>query len=306
MEESGQSCVANAAHPGWTLIGFNPRQIFPVPLYELPTRVITSWKIEVAPGTLPLAQQLVAFERVSENEVRKTGESSVESVAGGTSEFPTRIPFQGLHPLVGTQGSVETLYCAEEHALSGVVEEPFAVGEIRRYKVDIGVGTPLTVTVEPDRDGDGYGDLTQDRCLPLAAVHDACPFVRLSPHVTAITKRAILLQISTGDPTTVQVSGRVDWPRRHRRARTRSAPGPNDPAEAIVNLNGGSQPVGTEPGVTFTVPLPVSVRHKLAKMAPEEKLKASLTIVATDVASRQTTRNMTVRLPGRKVGGRKH
>src|SRR5262249_17204002 len=150
-----------------------------------------------------------AFQAVGEEEARKIGESSLETVSPGSDEFATRIPFQGLHPLVGTHGPSETLYCAEEGALSGVVEGPFAIGETRRMKITTGVGTPVALTVEPDLDGDGYGDLTQDGCPRLAAVHEACPFVRLRSHVTAIAKRAILLQVSTGDPTTVQVNGQV-------------------------------------------------------------------------------------------------
>ena len=42
----------------------------------------------------------------------------------------------------------------------------------------------LAAVLEPDGDGDGYGDASQDGCPALAAVHDPCP----AP-VTTITKR---------------------------------------------------------------------------------------------------------------------
>jgi hypothetical protein len=303
QEESGKACVANASKPGWTLIGFDPRQVFPVPLYELPTRVITGWKVEVAPGTGPLAQQLVAFQSVGEVEDREIGESAVETLSAGSNEFATRIPFQGLHPHVGLRGPVETLYCAEQkEMLSGVVEGPVAPGETRHYKVEVGIGTPVTVTVEPDRDGDGYGDLTQDGCPQLAAVHGACPFIRLRRSVTAITRRAIVIEVSTGDPTQVRVSGQVGWTPR---PRGRPGRGTGHEAETIVGLDGGSREVAGEPGVAFTIPLPKAVRRRLSRMTARERLKAELTLVATDVAGRQTTSSLTVRLPGRGAGRRR-
>jgi hypothetical protein len=44
----------------------------------------------------------------------------------------------------------------------------------------------LSVVWEPDQDGDGYGDVSQDGCPSLAAVHDPCP----APVVTVTKKPA--------------------------------------------------------------------------------------------------------------------
>jgi hypothetical protein len=33
----------------------------------------------------------------------------------------------------------------------------------------------ISAVVEPDQDGDGYGDVSQDGCPHLAAAHDPCP-----------------------------------------------------------------------------------------------------------------------------------
>jgi hypothetical protein len=305
QEETGKSCVADASAPNRTLIGFDPGQVFPVPLYELQTQVIARWKVDVAPGIGPLAQRLVVFQAVGEDEDREIGESEVETLSEGTNEFATRIPIAGYHPHVGLRGPVETLYCSEQPSmLSGVVEGPFALGETRRYEVKPGIGTPVTVTVEPDRDGDGYGDLTQDGCPQLAAVHEACPFVRLRRSVTAITRRAIVIEVSTGDPTQVRVSGQVGWTPPNRRG-GRPIHRAGHEAEAIVGLDGGSREVAGEPGVAFTIPLPKAVRRRLSKMTASEKLKAQLTVVATDVAGQQTTSDLTVRLPGREARRRK-
>jgi ribosomal protein S8E len=42
----------------------------------------------------------------------------------------------------------------------------------------------LSAVLEPDADGDGYGDVTQDLCPTNAATHDACPTQPTSPPPT--------------------------------------------------------------------------------------------------------------------------
>jgi hypothetical protein len=42
----------------------------------------------------------------------------------------------------------------------------------------------LQATVEPDADGDGFGDETQDKCPTVAAPTDGCPPVTLPPPAT--------------------------------------------------------------------------------------------------------------------------
>jgi hypothetical protein len=295
--EQGKTCTANAAAANWTLIGFNPARIYLPMLTELPTWVVTRWKVQVAPGKGPLAQQLVAFESVGEEEDRLIGESAVETVYEGTNEFATRIPAKGLGPHLGLRGPVETLYCTEKDTISGIVEGGFASGESRHYQVKIGVGTPLTATLEADRDGDGYGDLTQDGCLDQPALHEACPFVRLTPSVTAITRGAILLDVSTGSPTQVQVAGRVSW---MPRSRSRSKRGAHPPQRRrVVDLDGGTMEVGTDATVSFAIPLPKALRQRLGRMTSRESLKGELNLTATDIVGHLTTRTLYVKLFGR-------
>jgi hypothetical protein len=294
QEETGETCVANATAPNRTLIGFDPRQVFPTPLYELENRVITSWKVQVAPGMGPLAQQLVTFQQVGESEDRKTGESAVEAVAAGSNEFPTRLPVRGFHPHVGLSGPAGALYCAgEPEMLAGVVEGAFGIGETRHYKVEVGIGAPVTVTVEPDRDGDGYGDLTQDRCPGGASFGSDCP-IRLSIPATAVRPHAIVIEAGPSATASLEVFGQVSW-----RA-------PKGDRLLTIGLS-ASAPVTVSGGTTtsFRLPLPGPVLRRLARLSPRHALAARLTIRVTDGGGAVTEIPRTISLRGRKERRRK-
>lgn len=299
--EEGVTCEANASAPGWTLIGFDPRRIFPVELGELPTRVITRWKIQVAPGKGPLAQQLIAFRQVGEEEDRETGESAVETVSEGLNEFATRVPVEGLHPHVGLRGPVETLYCAEQkEMLSGVVQGAFAIGETRRYGVKVGIGTPITVTVEPDRDDDGYGDLTQDKCPQSAEFQERCPQVTLAFWARA-KERMIRTWVMATSWASVHVFGQVGWRLAPQGNRSSGDPGRK---RLIVGLDGGTKEVaGEDAQFNFPIPLPKAVLRKLARMTPDESLKAKIAARYTDAAGRVGVKRIVVKLPGQERSG---
>ncbi len=284
--EEGKACVADAAAPNQTLIGFDAARVYPTGLSETPKWVITKWRVQVGAGRAPIAQQLLSFQQVSENEDRKTGESAVETVSEGASEFATRLPVEGLHPQVGLRGPAETLYCSgQSGVLSGVVEGDFPVGATRRYEVKSGIGTPLTVTIEPDTDGDGFGDISQDRCTQSYGVHAGCPRVELQPVLAAVTKGTILLDVSVLDPARVRVTGEVGWSAGARRV--------------VAHLDGGEQEVPEGATAQFRVALPKAVRRRLARMTRVERLGAEMRVLATDAGGHPTVRNLRVKLRGR-------
>jgi len=294
QEETGESCVANATAPNRTLIGFDPRQVFPTPLYELENRVITSWKVQVSPSTAPLPQQLVTFQQVGESEDRKTGESAVETVAAGANEFSTRLPIKGFHPHVGLSGPAGALYCAgEPEMLAGVVEGAFGIGETRQYKVEVGIGAPVTVRVEPDHDGDGYGDLTQDRCLGGSSFGSDCP-VSLSIPAKTVKPHAIVIVAGPSATASLEVFGQVSW-----RA-------PKDGRLLTIGLSAGA-PATVSGGTTttFRMPLPGPVLRRLARLSPRHALVARSTIRVTDGGGAVTEIPRTISLHGRKGPGRK-
>lgn len=62
--------------------------------------------------------------------------------------------------------------------------------------------------IEPDADGDGYGDETQDKCPQSALAQVACPVVKLSVSASAKKKQATIL-VTDDVPASVTVGGQV-------------------------------------------------------------------------------------------------
>lgn len=294
----GDRCTATrVAAPGSTAIlfgnGLNEVEFPSHPPPEVP-KVVTRWKVAAAPGLGPTPQQLVAFKEIGiegeQVQEVQAGESALETVVGGGSnEFATRIPVPEYSD-IGLRGPAGALVCDDQPGhVAGLAIVPWANGEVHDVKIEYNTGVPVIATVEPDRDGDGYGDATQDGCLEQPAVHTACPFVHLTPKAKAF-KRGIALEVSTGDPTRVEVAGQVGWGYRPRGG------GPN--RRLVFGLPGGAQEVGKDATVGFWLPLPRQVIERLRRLPPKEKLKAHVTVVATDIIGHQTIRELTIRLPG--------
>ena len=208
----------------------------------------------------------------------------------GSNQFATRIPVPA-NTWVGLGGPNGALFCqnAPLHIL-GFVEDPFEISENREYELIPNSGVPVVVAVEEDRDGDGYGDKTQDLCPALASLQTPCPISLTTS--AKVTKAAILLTVGTGPPARTYVSGQVAWGFKPKAGGKRK--------RLIVGLDGGSQDVGYEASAVFTVPLPKAVKRRLAKLPSKKSLKARLNVEGIDVVGSAPTRtSVTVKLPGR-------
>ena len=309
-DEGGNPCVANDSAVELTSIALtNPpnAEVFMVP--TIWSGVITRWKVSVAATMAPLTQQLVIFEQVhseGEAQYRKAGESAMETVVPGSNEFAARIPLSGeKHHYLGLRGPVETLFCdKQELALSGTISGDFPLGEARPVEIKGGMGTPVIAVAEPDRDGDGYGDETQDRCERSAATQGECPTI--TPSATAkVRPGAILVSVSTDSEGLVRVVGQASWKLASKaKMKGRSQASKRVGGRFVAQLKATEEKV-LGPGATgaFVVPLPKSVKRRLGGMAPGRSLKARITATATDLAYRETTATLIVKLRGRKRAG---
>src|SRR5690606_7431051 len=96
---------------------------------------------------------------------------------------------------IGLHGPVETLFCdKEDGAISGLFEGSMVVGQTSLFKTEVDVGTPVTAVVEPDADGDGFGDETQDLCPAAAPLQGPCPIVVLRSKAK-VRKRSMLIEV---------------------------------------------------------------------------------------------------------------
>lgn len=253
-----------------------------------------------------LAQQLKVLRPAgSLTKYKVVAESSYQAVVNGTNVFATRIPVHaGDHFGLSGSAASGSLACA-----AGVVGEASAkyegnppVGTTQTFSYVVGSNTPLAVDVEPDVDGDGYGDETQDGCPADASTQGACPeppsappasppLPKLSVQGLALRAggRAIRLFVAASRDASVIAGGQVGW---RIKAKKRK------PGRRIFGLSGGRRSVSPGQVAAFTVRLPRAVLRHLRRLPSKQSLRAKLSVVATD-SSGQTARDpLVVKLRG--------
>jgi hypothetical protein len=143
--------------------------------------------------------------------------------------------------------------------------------------VPVTEGVLVGGTLQPDVDGDGFGDATQDRCPQSAAFHIACPTVAFAP-AYSVGATSIKVKVRTGVKTPVAVGGRL--------------------------AGGGGTPTVTQSPpagklATFSLPIPDRLQARLAHLDSSRSLTLRLRAHAVQVHGAPSTDLLTVRLPGR-------
>jgi hypothetical protein len=156
------------------------------PSYAVPAGggVITSWShdhFNTNTAEPVVSVRLKVFREISEGTYFTVGHSSFEMPPfEGLSEFPTRISAQG-GDVLGIHGT-PFFDCfvggnsGDEHMNTNFGGADPAVGTTFEPEFT-STGTLLNVAavVEPDSDGDGFGDETQDGCPTDASTQGGCP-----------------------------------------------------------------------------------------------------------------------------------
>jgi hypothetical protein len=302
LQEVGNPCVADGTEADATMLGLSNQGSLPFMQPIAPpegAHVITRWRVQVGAGIGPLAQQLIASHQVGEEEDRKVGESAVQTLVAGGNEFATRIPVSE-YDHIGLRGPEQTLVCHQQMNTAGRLKGAFAIGETRHFEVLVNLGTPVVARVEPDRDGDGYGDETQDGCPWNAALQTECPPV--TPEVDSVTpkQQAILVAVGVSSQATVQVFGQVSWQVRQKAGQGGGQARKGDRGLTVGLSAGAAQTVAPGTVVNFRLPLTKPVLRRLGRLTPRQALRAQITVRTTDLAGRENDRLVTVKLRGRK------
>jgi hypothetical protein len=131
-----------------------------------------------------------------------------------------------------------------------------------------------SVAGEPDRDGDGFGDETEDGCPWNAAVQVECPPVRVKVSSVVATRQAIVVKVGVSSRARVQIFGQASA--------------------------GAPRTVGPGTVVTFRLPLTKAVLRRLGQLTPRQTLRVQIAIRTTDLAGRENNRLIAVKLRGRR------
>jgi hypothetical protein len=289
-QEVGSTCVANATRPNSTaLVLYTNGALVPQP-NVIPAGVITRWKVQAPADQAPIQQRLVVNRQVGEQDDSKVGESALETIGPGTNEFATRVPAPE-YAHVGLTGPDGALYCeGVSMDTAGIVDGAWPVGETRHFGVEADDSVPVVAVVEPDRDGDGYGDETQDGCPQGAAYQSACPLVHLGA-VARAKPGAIFVDVTPSAEAKIYAWGKVGW-------RTSTRSGKSHPQTVELGPTKYKWVAG---GVAerIKLPLPKGVIRRLNRIPARETLRAKVFVHSIDLAGRPSTENLGVALRGR-------
>ena len=285
--EAGSKCQGNTGGGGNTFVGTSNAAGLPA---TIPVAgVITRWTFNVV--TIPpstYSASLKIFRRTgTPKQFQVIADSGSASLNGGLNSFPTRIPVQSgdLIGTFGTQmGSPFTIVCSTGNPgdKAAVLEGNPSVGSTA---TELGEGTaiqvPITVSVEPDADNDGFGDETQDLCPTSAAIQAiACPPVVLS--TSSLVKKGLVTVIVTSNTTApVTVKGVANLGKGKK-----------------AKLNGGIQNMLPGTLTKFKLFFTKGLKNKLKELDPSKKLTLKVTVSGTSVAGVVTTNTLKLKLKG--------
>ncbi|MDX6610654.1 MAG: hypothetical protein QOF85_2579 [Solirubrobacterales bacterium] len=303
--EVGDECVGNTAEGPYSLIPEARASASALPLATPTGGVVTSWKVNSARPE-PVPERMAAFRPTgTAGTFQVLGESSDENVNQGLNVFSTRIPVKAgdrFGPVAVTVDS--PLFCAtgnngdQTWSFNGSV----GTGSTHTFAAGVQVRVPMLAVIEPDKDGDGYGDETQDKCPQSAAYQGECPTITLDAF-PIVLKRSVLVLVSASSASSVQVFGQVSWKLKPKGSARSSKASPGGKLTGLtVGLAGGTQTVTPGEIGRFNVKLPKSVRRRLGRIPPSQSLKAQLTASTIDLAGRVASKVLTVKLPGQDRG----
>jgi hypothetical protein len=229
--------------------------------------VITKWGVNVVPYPGGISEKLKVMRPAGPNTFTAVAESTTQPIGGGQNAFETRLPVQAGDRL-GAYSAVAPIYCAEASAptdiLGGVIGDT-AIGSSATFTEVPEGQLALSATVEPDADGDGYGDESQDKCPGNAAVQTPCPIVTLSSSL--VVKKGLLnVLVTTNVQASVTVKGTVEAGK-----------------GKAIKLSGGTQIVVPGTIARFTVLFTKGLKKKLAELSPKQSLPLKLSVTSPNV-----------------------
>ena len=292
--EVGNDCAGTEGVQGVSFVQLSAAPGGRLPPTAPTAGVVTQWKVTLEQHEVePFEEKLKVYRATaSATQFTVVGESAMEAVALGPNRFDTRIPVKAGDRF-GLFGETPSgpLNCATSSPQDVIGQAlgdapPGSTQDLK--KESPGKRVAVSAVVEPDVDGDGFGDETQDRCPRSAAIQLVpCPIVKLASFALARKGSALLLVASDQD-VPVTVSGAVSLPRGTKRGAR---------ASAQIQLSPVTQRVAPGQIAQFELRFPKGLRSALARLPRRRSLSLSLEARATDLVG-VTTSAAGVRLKG--------
>jgi hypothetical protein len=284
--EVGSTCQANElleVSGGATVFSVAKVSGDSLPLTVPSAGVVTQWKVNLIPAPVSIPQVFEVLRPTgAPKQFQVVGETS-GSVTGGQNTFPARLSVQPGDRF-GLGGGEGPLVCKETGFAGDVIGAWLGVPPVGSTNTILEEGSgyqaPVSATIEPDADGDGFGDETQDKCPQSAAVQTPCPVVTLSTSGTAQKSLASVV-VTSSSQASVTVAGAVKLGK-----------------GKTAKLSGGTQIVAPGAIAKFTLLFPAKVKAKLKQLSPEQHLTLSVAATAPNVVGAASASDLKVKLKG--------
>jgi hypothetical protein len=208
----GNGCVATNVTANRTLVQLgvtNPATALAVPADGVITRLQIAGD-PTFPGTIAQGFKLL---RPSGGPGGFTVAEQDVLLVKGVSSFSYRLPVRAGDRLGLASGGAVFFCAGDVGSQVGFVDLDLQKGASAGFAPAANIGVPVTATIEPDTDGDGYGDETQDLCPQSVLIREACLALGLDAH--AIQTRAaaeIYVAVAGPGPARLTLAGAVTIP----------------------------------------------------------------------------------------------
>lgn len=299
--EFGDGCAATTGAAGYTVTTLTAPP-GPIPLTAPTDGVITKVKIGFAPASPPpftIPETVKVLRGAGGNNFTVTQQADVNVGAGATTA-DVRMPVKtgdrlGLRgkrfSFEGSEGEV-TLFCGGggiEGTLGGTTSAANP-GETVEFAEIATARAPVSATIEPDADGDGYGDETQDKCPQAASTQAACPLIVLDAYAIPGKGRAVIL-VATDTAGAVTVSGSARLPKGTGAKKKASA-------SATTALKSVTQAVTPGTISRFVLTFPGNLKQALEGLPKGKKLTLQINAAEANVAGQVSKDTSILKLKG--------
>ncbi len=285
----GNVCTAKGGAPPatWTQLS---NESSGLPITAPINGVLTSWKVD---SGLPasLQEQLKILRPSGKpNEFRVIGEQPAQSIPEGEDVFEARIPVQaGDRLALYSKEAVPLCTPAKTGDIAGFFPgDLLSTDAANPFGENAQLRVPVSAIVEPDVDGDGFGDETQDKCPQSAAFQTECPPIGLED-LAVPGKGSLTLLVIADHEAPVTVTAATVVGKRSKRRPLRGA---------ALTLKGGTQTVKPNQFAKFKLKFPAALRAQLRGLPHGKSLKLTVTASATNLVGQVFKKTTTVSLKG--------
>ncbi|MFI5027662.1 MAG: hypothetical protein ACHQCF_01610 [Solirubrobacterales bacterium] len=288
--EVGNVCTAESAPENVTFVQLE-NVSSALPIAAPAAGVVTQWKV-ISALPSPLPQRLKVLRPTGKpGEFASVHESTEQSVVNGTNVFDTRLPVAAGDRFGLFGGKLTgTLFCfgkpGDAMGFTGgnplVTDAPAVFNPVANDRVAV------SAVVEPDVDGDGFGDETQDKCPQSAAFQIECPAIGIEDFAVA-GNGAVTVLLTADHEAPVTVTGAV---RAGKKSKRKALKGGG------LTLSGGTQTVVPGKLAKFKLKFSAKLKSQLRSLPHGKSLTLSVVASAKNAAGQTFTKTTAVKLKG--------